>query len=150
MVCMKQLIIIIVILFYSSLFVMAVTSGDFQYTKTTENKIDDFGNEKQVKVCIIDSFTGLEEIRNTCNLKQKDTKAFSDFCQELASNPDCECVKPVSPIRSSCIGEVLNQTIFQGQNKGSSLPCLPRGTSLNWILDWNITKDDVDFTWCKI
>ena len=35
---------------------MAVTSGDFQYTKTTENKIDDFGNEKQVKVCIIDSY----------------------------------------------------------------------------------------------
>ena len=141
----KTAVIVISVFFFLSLLAMAITSGDFQYTKGNETV-----KEESMKICIIDSYAGLDAIRNICDLKQKDTKAFGDLCQELASNPDCECVKPVSPIRSSCIGEVLNQTIFQGQNKGSSLPCLPRGTSLNWILDWNITKDDVDFTWCKI
>lgn len=128
-------------LMFSLSFAILVTSGNFVYRK----EIDALDK----KVCIIDSWNKLDSIRDTCDLKVPDLRELNNFCEELALSPDCECVKPIVPIRSACIGNILNSTIFQGQRNGTTLPCLPRGTELNWSLEWNITENGVDFVWCR-
>jgi len=138
---MKTWMILLSIIFFSGLALTAIFVSDkFEI----ETKTEDVKGE-QKGICIIKSYEDIELIRGGVNDKIQQDDLLNQ-CFELVSNPDCICVRPEFAIRSLKIGEYLNDTIFLGQTSGSEL-C---GIKVDWTLEWNITKDTVDFMWCKV